>query len=267
MDLISPLQTIQPRTILVTGCSRGIGAEIVAGLLRDGHQVVATARRRESMNPLIKLAEQLEATDRLLTLQMDVCQQESVDDVGDRVDDLWGGVDVIINNAGVADSAPLHRTDDALWSSMIEINLTGSFRVTRRFLSKMRKRDYGRVIFISSIAGLTGCLYTSAYCAAKHGVIGMMRALALEVAPTAVTANAICPGFVETDMARNAMNQIEASTQRDASEARASLEAFTPQKRLFQVDEILHVTRFLISEGARGINGQAITVDGGQVMH
>jgi 3-hydroxybutyrate dehydrogenase len=248
------------KVVLITGASRGIGATLAQGLLDDGHRVVATARKLDSLASL-------GAHERLMTCALDVCDEESVNAVADHVEAQWGHVEVVINNAGVAGSAPLHKTSDALWAHMIEVNLTGSFRVTRRFLGAMKKSPYGRVIFLSSIAGLSGCLYTSAYCAAKHGVIGMMRALALEVALTSVTANAICPGFVETDMAQNAIDQIEQTTGRDASSARAALEAFSPQKRLIQADEILHMTRFLIGDGARGVNGQALTIDGGQVMH
>ena len=139
--------------------------------------------------------------------------------------------------------------------------------MTRRFLGDLKRQEYGRIIFISSIAGLSGCLYTSAYCASKHGVIGLMRALALEVATTSTTANAICPGFVETDMAYDAMEHIAASTGRSEEESRKALEQFSPQRRLIKPEEILHLAQYLIADQARGINGQAITVDGGQVMH
>jgi NAD(P)-dependent dehydrogenase (short-subunit alcohol dehydrogenase family) len=190
-----------------------------------------------------------------------------IDDVAHQIEKQWGGIDVLINNAGIAESAPLHKTSDEVWDRLIDVNLTGSFKVTRRFLGDMKRQEYGRVIFISSIAGLSGCLYTSAYCASKHGVIGLMRALALEVASTATTANAICPGFVETDMAYNAMNQITASTGRSNDESRQALEKFSPQRRLIQPEEILHLTQFLIADHARGVNGQALSVDGGQIMH
>lgn len=262
-----PHLSVTPRTVFLTGASRGIGAHLALGLLADGHRVVATARRLESLAELSESAEREGMSDRLLTLAVDVCDQSSVDAAADTAEAHWGLIEVIINNAGVAGSSPLHRTEDALWEQMIDVNLTGSFRVARRLLGPMRKAPYGRVIFISSIAGLTGCLYTSAYCASKHGVIGMMRALALEVATTQVTANAICPGFVETDMARSAISQIESTTDRTHAAARGALESMTPQRRLFQTDEILHSVRFLMGEGARGVNGQSITVDGGQVMH
>lgn len=256
------------RTVLISGASRGIGEAIAVGLLQDGHKVIATARQISSMDNLLSECQRSNIDlNNLLLLEMDVCDQESVDQAASQAEQKWGIVDVIINNAGVAGSSPLHKTSDELWSHMIDVNLTGSFRVARRLLGPMKKSAYGRVIFISSIAGLAGCLYTSAYCAAKHGVIGMMRALALEVAQTAVTANAICPGFVETDMARTAIEQIQSNTERDEKEARRALEKFSPQNRLFQTDEIVHTVKFLIGDGARGINGQAITVDGGQVMH
>ena len=256
------------KTVLISGASRGIGEAIAIGLLQDGHRVIATARKKSSMDHLLSESQRINLDlENLFLLEMDVCDQESINQAANLAEKKWGMVDVVINNAGVAGSSPLHRTSDDLWSHMIDVNLTGSFRVSRRLLGPMKKSSYGRVIFISSIAGLAGCLYTSAYCAAKHGVIGMMRALALEVAPTAVTANAICPGFVETDMAKTAIEQIQSNTDRDAQEARRTLERFSPQNRLFQTDEIVHTVKFLMGDGARGINGQAITVDGGQVMH
>lgn len=255
-----------PRRILITGASRGIGACLAQGLLAQGHKVIATSRRSSDLDFLGP--DLLQDPNRsLLKAGLDVCKSETIEQVAELVDQHWGGIDVLINNAGIADSAPLHKTPDEMWDRLIEINLTGCFKVTRRFLGDMKRREYGRVIFISSIAGLSGCLYTSAYCASKHGVIGLMRALALEVAPTSITANAICPGFVETDMAHDAMDQITSSTGRSEVESRKALEAFSPQKRLIQPEEILHLTQFLIADQAKGINGQALTVDGGQVMH
>ena len=262
------VKTLTTRTILITGASRGIGAQMALGLLEDGHRVIATARSLDGLNSLQDAARQLEGgSERLLTCQVDVCDDSSIDAAATEAESRWGLIEVVVNNAGIAESAPLHRTSDEMWGRVIDVNLTGSFRVTRRLLKPMKKASYGRVIFISSIAGLTGCLYTSAYCASKHGVLGMMRALALEVAQTSVTANAICPGFVETDMAQSAISNIESTTSRDEDGARAVIEQMSPQNRLFQPDEILHSVRFLIGEGARGVNGQSITVDGGQVMH
>ncbi len=250
------------KIVLISGASRGIGAAIAKGLLADGYRVVATARKIEDLNALTDHQD-------LLKLSLDVTSEESVQSTFEQIEKQWGKVEILINNAGIAQSAPLHKTTDESWDQQIAVNLTGSFRLTRRALSPMKQLPFGRVIFISSIAGLAGSLYTSAYCASKHGVIGMMRALALELANTQgkLTANAICPGFVETDMAYHAIAQIQKATQRTEEEARQALEAYSPQKRLMQADEILHAVRFLISEHARGVNGQAITVDGGEVMH
>lgn len=263
----SPHYSKPIKTALVTGASRGIGQAVALGLLVDGHKVVATARSMSGMSQLKERAVKEGLSSRLLCLEMDVCDPTSIEMACTEAEKCCGRIEILVNNAGVAESAPLHKTSDELWAHMLDVNLTGSFRVTRRLLGPMKQSDYGRVIFISSIAGLAGCLYTSAYCASKHGVIGMMRALALEVARTQITANAICPGFVETDMAKVAIDQIQSSTDRDHASARGALESFSPQNRIFQTDEIVHSVRFLIGEGARGVNGQAITIDGGQVMH
>ena len=255
------------RVIFLTGASRGIGAELARGLLGDGHRLIATARDPASLTWLKEEAVRLEATERLLTCALDVSDLGSVTEAARLAQERFGVVEVIINNAGVAESAPLHKTSDELWSHTMQVNLTGPFWVTRALLPALRGRAYGRVIFIASIAGLTGSAYTSAYCASKHGVVGMTRSLALELASSGVTANAICPGFVDTDMAMSAVEKISTSTGRDAQEARAALEAFSPQRRLIQPSEVLHLTRFLIHDASRGVNGQALTIDGGQVQH
>lgn len=256
------------RVIFLTGASRGIGASIARGLFQDGHQLIATARNKSDLDWLEQEAQQQGDTDRLLITQLDVCDQDSIDEAARVAEERFGLVEVIINNAGVAESAPLHKTSDHLWQRTLDVNLTGPFWVTRRLLGPLKARKgYGRLIYISSIAGISGSAYTSAYCASKHGLIGMMRSLALELASTPITANAICPGFVETDIALSALHTIQSTTGRSVQEARAALEAFSPQRRLIQPDELLALTRFLITNGARGINGQALTVDGGQVLH
>ena len=165
------------RRILITGASRGIGAALAQGLWEDGHTIIAAARSLTGLTDLPN-------DSRLIKVKLDVTSQKSIDDLfleltehplltSDRPQ-----VEVLINNAGVADSAPLHRTSDELWMRMIDVNLTGSFRLTRAVIPALRKAKYGRIIFVASVAGLVGHRYTSAYCASKHGVIGMMRALA-----------------------------------------------------------------------------------------
>ena len=178
-----------------------------------------------------------------------------------------GPVDILVNNAGVSDSAPFVKTPDEMWDRIIAVNLTGCFRVARACVGGMVERGWGRVVFVASNAGLTGYRYTSAYCASKHGVVGLARAMAAELAKTGVTVNSVCPGFVETDMARDAIDRIENTSRLDADGARQALEKLSPQNRLMQTGEVLHLVRSLVAEGARGINGQAVVLDGGQVLH
>lgn len=243
------------KVAFITGATRGIGAAIAHGLVAEGYRVAFGARHPADVDdgPDFKIL-------------VDVTQQASVDRAVARVEDVLGPIDVLVNNAGVAGSAPIGKVDDALWDRVIAVNLTGSFRVTRAVLPGMVARGAGRVIFIASNAGLTGYAYTSAYCASKHGVVGLARALAAEVARSGVTVNCVCPGFVETDMSAEAVARIQEKTGRDAEAARHALEQLSPQRRMIQTDEIVDAVRWLAGEGARGVNGQAIAIDGGQVM-
>lgn len=248
------------RTVLVTGASRGIGEAIARGLAADGHRVALAARTTEALD---RIAHEING----FPVQMDVSDGASVEAGLAAVHRALGPVEVLVANAGIAVSAPVTGTTDADWSAMLETNLTGCFRLTRACVPDMVTRKWGRVIYMASNAGLTGYRYTAAYCAAKHGVIGLMRALALEVARDGVTANALCPGFVETDMTRASIERISSKTGRPEDAAREALMALSPQHRLIQPDELLALTRYLITDAAKGVNGQAIAVDGGQVMH
>lgn len=244
------------RTILVTGASRGIGRAVADGLATDGHRVAYGARNPSDLQGISGLAVALDVTD-------DGSVQAAVRHVAAEL----GPVEVLVNNAGVALSASLARTSAADLERLLATNLVGCFRVAQAVVPGMQAGGFGRLIFIASNAGLTGYNYTSAYCASKHGVVGLSRALAVELARYGITSNAICPGFVETDMARASIDRIVQSTGRTEAEARAALEAMSPQKRLVQVDEVLHLVRTLVPDSARGINGQAIALDGGQVLH
>lgn len=247
------------RVVLVTGASRGIGEAIARGLAADGHRVALAARSAEALE---RIAEEIGG----LPVRMDVSSAASIDAGLARVREALGPIEVLVANAGIAVSAPVTGTTDHEWAAMLETNLTGSFRLTRACVPDMLARKWGRVIYMASNAGLTGYRYTAAYCAAKHGVIGLMRAVALEVAREGVTANALCPGFVETDMTRASIERISAKTGRPEDSARQALMSLSPQNRLIQPAELLALTRYLVSEDARGVNGQAIVVDGGQVM-
>lgn len=248
------------RTVLVTGASRGIGAVVARGLAADGHRVAFAARDASTVA-------EAAAAHGGMAVALDVTDPEAIERAVAEVAARLGPVEVLVNNAGVAGSAPFGQVSDALWDQLIAVNLTAPFRLARACVPGMLARGWGRVVFVASNAGLTGYAYTSAYCASKHGVVGLMRAMAVELARTGVTVNAVCPGFVETDMAHEAIARIQRTTGRTEAEARAALERLNPQNRMVQPVEVLHLVRSLVAEDARGINGQALTVDGGQVLH
>jgi NAD(P)-dependent dehydrogenase (short-subunit alcohol dehydrogenase family) len=175
-------------------------------------------------------------------------------------------VDILVNNAGQAASAPFGRTDAALWQRMLDVNLTGAYHCIQATLPGMLDLGWGRIVNVASTAGLTGYRYVAAYCAAKHGLVGLTRALALEVAAQGVTVNAVCPGYTETDIVLAAVANIVRKTGRSEDQARAALAAANPQGRLVQPDEVAHAVAWLCMPGASAMNGQAVAVAGGEVM-
>jgi NAD(P)-dependent dehydrogenase (short-subunit alcohol dehydrogenase family) len=178
----------------------------------------------------------------------------------------FGPVDVLINNAGAADSSPFARTTSDAWHAMLEVNLTGVFLMSRAVLPGMVERGWGRIVSIASTAGLKGYAYVATYCAAKHGVIGMTRSLALEVAPKGVTVNAICPGYTETELLSESVANIVDKTGASEDEARAQLLESNPQGRFVSPEEVAHAAAWLVGPNAGAITGQAIVVAGGEVM-
>lgn len=245
---------------LVTGASRGIGAAIAAALSERGYAVAWAARSEAALASLV-------AEHGGLAVVMDLTDDASMGAALERAREALGPIDVLVNNAGIAESAPVEGTDDALWDRALRVNLTAPFRLTRACLPHMVAQRWGRVVFIASNAGLTGYRFTSAYCASKHGVVGLMRAVAAEVATKGVTVNAVCPGFVDTEMTQASIERIQSTTGRDAAAARKALESLSPQRRLIEVDEVVHCALSLLPEAARGIHGQTLVVDGGQITH
>jgi len=174
--------------------------------------------------------------------------------------------DILVNNAGIVETAPFVKTDEAMWQRHLAVNLTGTFLCTRVALHGMLAGKWGRIINLASIAGKTGAPYISAYAASKHGVLGLTRTLALELASTGITVNAICPGYVDTEMTERGIENIVARTGISAAEARTALEGMSPQNRLVTAEEVAALAVLLASDEGRGINGQAINVDGGTVL-
>ena len=224
------------RVIVVTGGTKGIGKAVAERFAAAGDRVKAVGRD-----------------------ELDVTDEASVQSYFEGL----GRVDVLVNNAGVASGAPLARTTLADWRAHLDANATGAFLCTRAVLPGMIERGDGRIVTVASIAGITGARYTAAYTASKHAAVGLMRATAAEVAGTGVTANAVCPAFVRTDMTRRTVESIVEKTGRTAEEAQSELEAMTPLGRLLEPDEVAAAVVFLASPEAAAINGQTLVLDGG----
>jgi NAD(P)-dependent dehydrogenase (short-subunit alcohol dehydrogenase family) len=250
------VRPLEGRVAVITGASRGIGAAVARRLSRDGARVALVARSRDE---LVRLAEEIGG----LPIVADVTEMGASEAILAEASKL-GDVEIVVPNAGVEASYKLEAITDAIWDETLALNTTAVFRLLRAALPPMVARRRGRAIVVASNAGLAGYPYTAAYCAAKHAVVGLVRALALEVAKSGVTVNAVCPGFVDTPMADRAIDRIVEKTGRGAADARSALEALSPQKRLITPAEVAHAVASLAADEARGIHGQALAIDGGQ---
>jgi NAD(P)-dependent dehydrogenase (short-subunit alcohol dehydrogenase family) len=250
---------VEPRTCLVTGASRGIGAAVAAALARDGHRVALLGRDGAALD---RLAATLPGP--ALAVPADVADQEAVETAFDRIERHWGPVEVLVSNAGAGLAAPVVETSDADWARMLELNLTAPFRLIRRVLPAMAQQNWGRIVVIASVVAKRGEAQVAAYTAAKHGVLGLVRATAAEYARSGVTVNAICPGYVDTPMTEQTIEAIAGRTGRSQDEARAALARRQPIGRLIQPDEVAEAVRFCLANAA--LTGQGINVDGGAVQ-
>lgn len=251
-------------TAIITGASRGIGFAVARHLGQQGLKLLLVARGPE----FLRDAQVQLASERITAeiFAVDVSVEADVKRLHARAVEVLGEVDVLVNNAGTAASLPFIKTDLEHWSQTIQSNLTSVYLCTRAFLPMMLAKNFGRIINIASVAGKVGFRYTTAYCASKHAVLGLTRALALEVAEKGVTVNAVCPGWVDTPMTERTVDNIAGKTGWSKDNARKFLENQSPLQRLIDPEEVANVVGFLISPAAVAVNGQAINVCGGQVV-
>ncbi len=247
-----------PKHALITGGGTGVGAVIALALAEAGMKVTISGRRAE---PLEEIATKSEL---IHTVTADVTDESSVAAMFEGARKAHGPVDIVIANAGAAESAPLSKVSLEQWQRLIDVNLTGVFLTAREALSDMRAQGWGRIISISSIAGRKGYAYVVPYCSAKHGVIGLTRALAAETALQNITVNAICPGYMDTPLVDNSVAIIMDKTGLDEEAARASLTATNPQQRMIEPEEVAEAVLWLCGPGSQSITGQTISISGGE---
>lgn len=247
------------RVALVTGAGRGIGRAVAEQLSGAGLKVALTARNEA------ELAETAaRCPGETLVIPADLTEPDAVDSVFEAVEDAWGVVDVLVANAGAGTSAPLARTTDEQWQRMLDLNLTAPFRCMRRAVPAMVDRGAGRIVVVASVAAKVGEPYIAAYTASKHGVLGLVRSAASELAGSGVTVNAVCPGYVDTPMTDATVLGIAEKTGRAAEDARSVLERKQPIGRLIRPDEVADTVAFCVRNG--GMTGQGLNVDGGAVQ-
>lgn len=247
---------------LVTGAARGIGAAIAARLAAEGATLTLLGRDAQRLQTLLAT---LPGTGHGIAVA-DVADEAQVAAAFAAAQAARGPVQVLVNNAGQAESAPLHKTSSELWQRMLAVNLTGTFLCSRAALPGMLQAGWGRVINIASTAGQRGYAYVAAYSAAKHGVLGLTRSMALEVAKKGITVNAVCPGYTETDILTESIANVVAKTGRSEAEARAEFSASNPQGRIVQPQQVADAVAWLCADVASAMTGQALSVSGGEVM-
>jgi NAD(P)-dependent dehydrogenase (short-subunit alcohol dehydrogenase family) len=242
---------------LVTGGATGIGKATALALAEAGVEVTICGRRAEPLEAVAAMHPRIHA------MTADVTDEASVEALYRKAEAARGPIEIVVANAGIASSAPAHKTTLAEWNRIIDVNLTGAFLTVRPALAGMAERKRGRLIFIASVAGLRGSAYVAPYVASKHGVVGLMRALAAELLKTGVTVNAICPGYVETEMLEESIARVMEKTGRSEEQAREGFAAFNPNQRLIKPEEVAAAVLWLASDAAISVTGQPVAISGG----
>jgi NAD(P)-dependent dehydrogenase (short-subunit alcohol dehydrogenase family) len=252
-------QPLAGQHALVTGGGRGIGAAISEALAGAGARVTLLGRTAA------ELARAAARMPGAMAVTADVTDAAAVERAFGEARRAAGEISILVNNAGLAKSRAMAKSDAAFWRDVLAVNLDGAYHCTRAALPAMLAANRGRIVNVSSTAGLRGYAYCTAYCAAKHGVVGLTRALALEVAKTGITVNAVCPGYTDTGVVRDAIRNISEKTARSESDARESLVSFNPQQRLVRPEEVANAVLWLCLPGSESMNGQSLAIAGGEV--
>ncbi len=248
------------RHAVVTGASRGIGVVIAAALVAEGVRVSLLGRDAGTLKAVAD-----ELGENAIALTTDVTDSAAVRNAFIAARERFGEVTLLINNAGQAGSAKFTETDEALWNRLIAVNLNGTYLCCRQAVPDMLQAGFGRIVNVASVAGLRGAAYISAYVSSKHAVIGLTRSLALEYATRNITVNAVCPGYVDTDIVKSAVANIVGKTGRSEAEALAALVSSNPQRRLIEPREVADTIMWLCRPGSESVTGQSIVLAGGEV--
>jgi NAD(P)-dependent dehydrogenase (short-subunit alcohol dehydrogenase family) len=249
---------------LVTGGGRGIGAAIATALAAEGARITLLGRNR---NALAQHAYTLPESAEAHVVVADVANASAVAEAFEHARARHGDPQILVNNAGIGIGAPFTKLDEAAWNAVIGVNLNGVYHCTREAVPAMLAAGYGRIVNVASTAGLVGGKYIAAYTAAKHGVVGLTRALAAELGPKGITVNAVCPGFTESEMLERTLSGIETATGRTREDASAALLARNPLGRFVRAEEVASAVVWLCRTDSAAMNGQAIVIDGGEVQH
>jgi NAD(P)-dependent dehydrogenase (short-subunit alcohol dehydrogenase family) len=258
------MQDLRGKTVLVTGGGRGIGRAIALAFAAQGSHLVITGRSQAALD---SVAREIHCDDvTILPLSCDVTQKREIEDLKKRIASELGAVEVLVNNAGIAPAVSFLEMEDTLWEEVMRVNLTGTYYCCKVFLPEMIAAKWGRIVNIASTVAKTSYPNISAYASSKHAVLGLTRSLAVEMAKFGVTVNAVCPGYVDTGLTQTNALLLAEKRGKPLEDALKMLKSASPQNRLIDPDEVAYLAVMLASEAARGINGQAINIDGGAVM-